>query len=67
MRRTRNNITGGVVLIVIGILFLLNNLIPGFEFGDYWPVMLIAIGIAILYNRRNPNPSNATMPAGEQK
>lgn len=41
---------GGIILIVIGVLFLLGNLgmIP--RFGEllyrYWPVILIAIGVA---------------------
>jgi len=37
---------GPVMLIVIGILFLLNNLYPyEFRFGRMWPVILIVIGI----------------------
>jgi hypothetical protein len=36
---------GPLLLIVIGILFLLNNLYPDvFRFGKMWPVILIAIG-----------------------
>jgi len=39
--------TGPLLLIVIGILFLLNNLYPAvFRFGRMWPVILIAIGVA---------------------
>ena len=38
---------GPLLLIVIGILFLLNNLYPDvFRFGKMWPVILIAIGAA---------------------
>ena len=38
---------GPVLLIVIGVLFLLNNMYPGvFRFGRMWPVILIVIGIA---------------------
>jgi len=37
---------GPIVLIVIGILFLLNNLFPfEFRFARMWPVILIVIGI----------------------
>ena len=37
--------TGPLMLIVIGVLFLLNNLFPSeFSFGRMWPVILIAIG-----------------------
>jgi len=38
---------GPLLLIVIGILFLLNNMYPGvFRFGKMWPVILIVIGLA---------------------
>jgi hypothetical protein len=38
---------GPLLLIVIGILFLLNNMYPGvFRFGRMWPVILIVIGLA---------------------
>ena len=36
---------GPILLIVIGALFLLNNLIPDFRFGRMWPVILIVIGL----------------------
>ena len=37
---------GPLMLIVIGILFLLNNLFPyQFRFGRMWPVILIVIGV----------------------
>jgi len=37
---------GPMMLIVIGILFLLNNLFPyQFRFGRMWPVILIVIGV----------------------
>ena len=51
-RPKRENITGGLVLIAIGTLFLLNNLLPDFHFGDYWPVILIAVGAGLLWNSR---------------
>jgi phage shock protein PspC (stress-responsive transcriptional regulator) len=39
---------GGVILIGLGVLFLLNSLIPRFNFGDFWPLILIIVGVAIL-------------------
>lgn len=42
----------GVVLIVLGLLFLANNLLPEFQFGDYWPLILVAIGAGILWKHR---------------
>jgi hypothetical protein len=37
--------TGPLILITLGVLFLLNNLYPVmFRFGRMWPVILIVIG-----------------------
>ncbi len=48
----RGRIMGGVVLIVLGALLLLRNLYPWFRFEDYWPVILIAIGLVLLLKSR---------------
>lgn len=39
----------GLILVVLGILFLLNNILPEFAFADYWPVLLIIVGIGLLW------------------
>ncbi len=43
----RHNV-GGVILIVLGFIFLGQNFIPWFRFGDFWPLILIVIGIALI-------------------
>ena len=45
----------GLILIIIGIVFLLQNLgyISGAAWSIIWPAILIVIGIAILLKRRN--------------
>jgi hypothetical protein len=48
----KKDITGGIVLIVLGLLFLANNLLPRFDFFDYWPLILIAIGASLLWKTR---------------
>jgi len=35
---------GPVVLITVGVLFLLDQLVPGMSFGRSWPVLLLVIG-----------------------
>jgi phage shock protein C len=52
-KRDQGGLIGGLVLIVLGLLFLGNNLIPDFRFGDYWPVLLIVIGGVLLWKSRN--------------
>ena len=46
--------TSAWVLIGIGVVFLLNTLdIFHFDFGRFWPVILIAIGVWLMIKRRN--------------
>ncbi len=40
---------GGSILIAIGVLFLINNLIPQFDLGDYWPLLFVAGGAWMLW------------------
>ncbi|MHB8580710.1 MAG: PspC domain-containing protein [Ignavibacteriaceae bacterium] len=47
-REPRRNNLGGVILIVLGFIFLGRNFIPWFHFGDFWPIILIVIGISLL-------------------
>lgn len=51
-QKSNTNSVAGIVLIVIGALFLLNNFIPRFNFGDFWPFILIAVGIGLILNAK---------------
>jgi phage shock protein C len=42
----------GIILVVIGLLFLLDNFIPRIHFGDFWPLLLVAVGVGLLLNAR---------------
>lgn len=50
--KVNNNgrIIGGLVLIAVGTLFLLENFFPGFylDFGRLWPLILVAIGLSLI-------------------
>ena len=54
-----------LALIVVGVLLQLSQLDIGIDFWDYWPLILIAVGIAILAgsmrrrNRRHRNSSTS--------
>jgi len=55
--------TGPLMLIVIGVLFLLNNLFPGqFSFGRMWPVILIVIGLAKVFEYLQGTPEIPAKP-----
>lgn len=47
------SIYAGAFLILLGGIFLLDNLVPRFHFGDFWPLVLIGLGFAIIFNARN--------------
>lgn len=41
-------ILGGIIVIVIGLIFLLNSFFPWIGWGRLWPLILIAVGITII-------------------
>jgi phage shock protein PspC (stress-responsive transcriptional regulator) len=42
-----------VILIAIGGLLLADNFFPRFDFSDYWPAILIAIGVSLLLKAKS--------------
>lgn len=55
INKAHNNrsIYAGAFLILLGGIFLLDNFVPHFHFGDFWPLVLIGLGFAIILNARN--------------
>ncbi len=53
MRHRRRNILG-IILIVLGVLFILGNfnLFWWFNWGNLWPLVLVAIGALIIFGTR---------------
>ena len=50
------NIFGGLLIVLLGIVFLLNNLgMIGWDiwwvFADFWPLILIALGVRLIFRR----------------
>lgn len=43
-----NNVIGGIVLITLGGLLLANNFLPDIDIADYWPLLLVGVGAAVL-------------------
>ncbi len=43
---------GGIFLIVLGVIFLLDNLVPRFDFGDILPFILVIIGVGLLMSAK---------------
>jgi len=51
-QRRRNFL--GIILIVLGVLFLMGslNLFPWFHWGYLWPLILVAVGLIIIFSAR---------------
>jgi phage shock protein C len=45
---------GGIILIILGLVFLVNNL-THFNLSDFFPLVIVAVGIAILINAMKKN------------
>jgi phage shock protein PspC (stress-responsive transcriptional regulator) len=54
-RPSRGSIVGGLILVVLGLLFLGENFLPDFHFVDFWPLILVAIGAGLIYKSLRPN------------
>jgi phage shock protein C len=52
-QREKRRRTAGGILLIIGTLFLVDNMFPRIHFGDFWPLILIGIGAGLLINSTN--------------
>jgi len=43
----------GIILIVLGTIFLLDEWIPDFDFGKFWPLILIGVGGYIIFKEKD--------------
>ena len=49
----RRRMAFGLVLIFLGILFLFQQFVPAFDWGRFWPVLLIGLGAYLLLRERD--------------
>lgn len=53
----RGSLAWPVILITLGVMFLLHELVPGWNIGKTWPVLLVVIGVLkLLDSTRPPRP-----------
>ena len=56
----------GLILVLIGVLFLFQNF-DMLDIGDiistFWPLILVAIGLKILYDRKSANDDDTVVEA----
>lgn len=49
MKKKKNGqLLTGLILIGLGLIFLLAALLPNFNYADFWPLLIIILGIVIL-------------------
>ena len=41
-----------LMFIILGVVFLLENLFPALQFEDFWPVLLIITGLILIFDSR---------------
>jgi phage shock protein C len=44
----------GIILVVLGMIFLLDQAFYWFDFNYIWPLLLIGIGVILIYRATNP-------------
>lgn len=51
-KKSNASVVAGCVLIILGAFFILKDmdLIPDFDFGQLWPLILIGIGIVVIFS-----------------
>jgi LiaI-LiaF-like transmembrane region len=61
LRAHTHGLTGPIILIALGSMFLIGQFVPDWGVGKTWPVLLIVIGLAKLLESEWPGrstPSN---------
>ena len=57
MKNDKNRVWG-IILIALGTIFLLDEWLPDFDFGKFWPLILIAVGGYIIFKDKNNSVNN---------
>lgn len=59
-KKIEGSLIGGTLLIFIGVIFLADRFIPNIDFGDLWPIILIALGILLIFTNLPQNKKDNT-------
>jgi hypothetical protein len=50
----RASLTGPIFLITLGVLLLLDEIVPGLGIGKTWPILLVVVGVLKLVAANRP-------------
>jgi len=53
----------GIILVILGMIFLFDRAFYWFDFDYIWPMVLIGIGVILIYRSSTPKPAKDTAPA----
>lgn len=62
-RKFEGSLIGGLVLILIGSFFLFERFMPNIDFGDFWPLLLVVIGLVLIISNL---PGKAKVSEGQE-
>lgn len=48
-KKVEGSLIAGLIMILIGGFFLFERFIPTIHFSDFWPILLIAVGLLVIY------------------
>jgi phage shock protein C len=52
--RQDGGLIAGLIMIVVGAVFLIARFLPRFHFGDLWPIILVAAGAVLIFSSFQP-------------
>jgi len=47
-KKSNSGLAVGIVLIFIGLLFLVDRLMPWYNITDFWPLLLVIVGVLMI-------------------
>lgn len=53
-QKNDGNLWGGLILITLGAIFLIDRFVPRIDFGDLWPLILIVVGVILISKNYQP-------------
>ena len=57
-----NRYLPGFIFIAIGIILLLRDNVPWFDWGELWPILLVLVGLVLIFRRKDRHAVNGEEP-----